>query len=97
MEVTWEFDLDDNDEYSLDIDAPSVALIVFSVLVLGIPFVAAEINWVVDSSDSLDKVRSFSELNRAVKIDVSAEIGSLFTVVADAADNVFVCSIAETV
>jgi hypothetical protein len=32
-----------------------------------------------------------------VKIDVSAEIGSLFTVVADAADNVFVCSIAETV
>ncbi len=97
MEVIWEFDLDDNDEYSLDIDAPSLALIVFPVLVLRIPFVAAEINWVVDSSDSLDKVRSFSELNRVVKIDVSDEIGSLFTVVADAVDNVFVCPIEETV
>jgi hypothetical protein len=32
-----------------------------------------------------------------VKIDVSDEIGSLFTVVADAVDNVFVCPIEETV
>jgi hypothetical protein len=93
MEVAYEYDVDDNGGYSLETNVSLIVAKVFSPVLLEIPDVAVEINRVVDSSDSLDKVRSFSELNRVVKIDVSDEIGSLFTVVADAAENEFVCSI----
>jgi hypothetical protein len=58
-EVAYECDVDDNDEYSMEIDALSVALIVFSLVLLEIAFVVAEINCLVDSSDSIDEVRSF--------------------------------------
>jgi hypothetical protein len=58
MEVAYVSDVDDNDEYSLDIDAPLAALIVLSLAVLEIPFVIAERNSLVDSSDSIDEVRS---------------------------------------
>jgi hypothetical protein len=44
MEVAYECDVEDKDEYSLDIDAPSVALIVLSLALFEIPFVVAEIN-----------------------------------------------------
>jgi hypothetical protein len=44
IEVAYECDVDDNDEYSLEIDALSVSLIVFSLVLLEIPFVVAEIN-----------------------------------------------------
>jgi hypothetical protein len=56
MEVPYECDVEDNDEYSLEIDAPSVALIVFSLVLLEIPFVVAEIDCVVDSSNCIDEV-----------------------------------------
>ncbi len=59
MEVAYVSDVDDNDEYSLDIDALSVALIVLCLALLEIPFVVAERNSLVDSSDSIDEVRSF--------------------------------------
>jgi hypothetical protein len=54
-----------------------------------------EINGRVDSSDSIDVVWSFWELNRVVNTDVSDEISSLFPVVADAVVNEFICSIVE--
>ncbi len=97
MEVAYERDVDDNDEYSLEFDALWVTLIVFSLVLLGIPFVVAEIYCVVDSSDSIDEVRSFWEINGVVNIGISDDIGSLFPVVADAVDNVFVFSIEESV
>jgi hypothetical protein len=56
MEVPYECDVEDNDEYSLEIDAPSVALIVFSLVLLEIPIVVAEIDCVVDSSNCIDEV-----------------------------------------
>ncbi len=59
MEVAYECDVDDNDEYSVEIDALSVSLIVFSLVLLEIPFIVAGINCVVDSSDCIDEVRSF--------------------------------------
>jgi hypothetical protein len=59
MEVVDECDVDDNDGYSLEIDTLSVPLAVFSLVLLEIAFVIAEINWAVDSSDSIDEVRSF--------------------------------------
>jgi hypothetical protein len=59
MEVAFECDVDNNDEYSFAIDALSVTLIVFSPVLLEIAFVVAEINCVVDSSDCIDEVRSF--------------------------------------
>jgi hypothetical protein len=81
----------------LEIEALSVTLIVFSLVLLEIPDVVVEINCAVDSSDSTDEVRPFWELSAAVNIDVSDEIDSLFTVAAGAVDNVFVCSIVESV
>jgi NADH:ubiquinone oxidoreductase subunit 4 (subunit M) len=59
MEVAYECDVDNDDRYSLEIDPLSVALIVFSLLLLEIAFVVVEINSVVDSSVSTDEVRSF--------------------------------------
>ncbi len=97
MEVAYECDLDDNDEYSFEIDALSVPVIVFSLELLEIPFVVEEINWVVDSCDSTDEVRSLWEVNGAVNVSFSDEIGSLFTVVPGAVENVVVCWIVESV
>ncbi len=51
----------------------------------------------MDSSDCIDEVRSFGELNGVVNINVSDEMGSLFAVVTDAVDNEFVCSFVECV
>jgi hypothetical protein len=59
MEVGYECDVDNNDEYSVEMDALSVTFIVFSPVLLEIAFVVAEINCVVDSSDCIDEVRSF--------------------------------------
>jgi hypothetical protein len=60
MEVAYECGLDDDDRYSLEIDALSLALIVFSLVLLEIAFVVVvEINCVVDSSVSTDEVRTF--------------------------------------
>jgi hypothetical protein len=95
IEVAYECDVDDDDRYSLEVDAISVALIVFSLVLLEIAFVVVEINCVVDSSVSTDEVRSFGELNGVVNIDVADEIGSLFPVVVDAVENEFVSSIVE--
>jgi hypothetical protein len=58
MEVVDECDVDDNDGYSLEIDTLSVPLAVFPLVLLEIAFVIAEINCAVDSSDSIDEVRS---------------------------------------
>ncbi len=88
IEVAYECDVDDNDEYSVETDILSVPLIVFSPVLLEIAFVVAEINCVVDSSDCIDEVRSFWEVNGVVNIDVSDEIGSLFPVVPDAVECV---------
>ncbi len=44
IEVAYECDVDDNDEYSVEIDTLSVSLIVFSLVLLEIAFVVAEIN-----------------------------------------------------
>jgi hypothetical protein len=97
IDVAYECDVDDDDRYSLEVDAISVPLIVFSLVLLEIAFVVVEINWLVDNSDSTDEVRSFCELNGVVNIDVFDEIDWLFPVVADAVDNGFVCSIVECV
>ncbi len=97
IEVAYECDVDDNDEYSVETDILSVPLIVFSPVLLEIAFVVAEINCVVDSSDCIDEVRSFWEVNGVVNIDVSDEIDSLFPVAADDVNNEFVCSIVECV
>jgi hypothetical protein len=59
IEVAYECDVDDNDEYSVETGTLSVPLIVFSPVLLEIAFVVAEINCVVDSSDCIDEVRSF--------------------------------------
>jgi hypothetical protein len=59
MEVGYECDVDNNDEYSVEMDALSVTFIVFSPVLLEIAFVVAEINCVVDNSDCIDEVRSF--------------------------------------
>jgi hypothetical protein len=81
----------------LEIDALSLALIVFSLVLLEIPVVVTKTNWFVDSSDSIDEVRSFWEVNGVVNTDVSDDIGWLFPVVADAVENSFICSIVEYV
>jgi hypothetical protein len=60
---------------------------VVSLLVLEILFVFVEINWVVDSSDSIDEVWLLSELNGAVNTDVSDEIDSLLEEVPVAMDK----------
>jgi hypothetical protein len=44
MEVAYECDVDDDDRYSLEIDALSLALIVFSLVLLEIPAVVTETN-----------------------------------------------------
>jgi hypothetical protein len=46
-------------EYECDVDALSVALIVFSPVLLEIAFAVVEINCVVDNSGSIDELRSF--------------------------------------
>ncbi len=56
-----------------------------------------EVNWFVDSIDSIDEVRSVSEAELVLNVDGCDEIESLFTVVADAVDNLLVCSIEENV
>jgi hypothetical protein len=73
-----------------------MVLNVFSVVPLEIPLVS-NINGPVDSFDSVDEISSVSEFRLVVNIDVGDEIKSLFTVVADAVDNLFVCSIEESV
>ncbi len=44
MEVAYECGLDDDDRYSLEIDALSLALIVFSLVLLETPVVVTETN-----------------------------------------------------
>jgi hypothetical protein len=56
-----------------------------------IPFLVVEINWVVDSSDSMEEVWSLCELNGVVNTEVSDEIDSLFDNVAVAMDNSSIC------
>ncbi len=97
MEVVDECDVDDNDGYSLEIDTLSVPLAVFPLVLLEIAFVIAEINCAVDSSDSIDEVRSLWELNGVVIADPSDEMGSLFDTVTVSVENVFVCAIVESV
>ncbi len=97
MEVVDECDVDDNDGYSLEIDTLSVPLAVFSLVLLEIAFVIAEINWAVDSSDSIDEVRSFWELNGVVNADPSDEMGLLVDAVTVSVENVFICAIVEGV
>ena len=70
---------------------------VFSPLVLEITLIVADINWVVDNSDSTDEVWSLSEVNRVVSVDVSDEAEFVFTIVTDGVDNVLVCCIEESV
>ncbi len=50
--------------------------------------------WVVDSPNS---VTVLEELDGLVNIDVSEEVASLFTVVADSVGNALVCRIVESV
>jgi hypothetical protein len=57
VEVISECDVDDKDEYSLEGDVFPIVLIVFSLVLLEILFVAA-INCDVDNSVSIDEVKS---------------------------------------
>jgi hypothetical protein len=95
-EVKYEGDVVATDRYSPEFVVSSIVLNVFSVVLLEIPLVS-NINGPVDSFDSVGEIRSVSEFGLVVNIDVSDEIESLFTVVADAVDNLFVCSIEESV
>jgi hypothetical protein len=95
-EVKYEGDVVATDRYSPEFVVSSIVLNVFSVVLLEIPLVS-NINGPVDSFDSVGEIRSVSEFGLVVNIDVSDEIESLFTVVADTVDNLFVCSIEESV
>jgi len=95
-EVKYEGDVVDNERYSPEFVVSSIVLNVFSVVLLEIPLVS-NINGPVDSFDSVGEISSVSEFELVVNIDVGDEIKSLFTVVADAVDNLFVCSIEESV
>ncbi len=105
-------DTNGKDELSIEIETPLIVVLtnsvsgedvssmvgnVVSLLVLEIPFVVVEINWLVDRSDSIDEVWSLCELNRVVSIDVSDEIDSLVNVVTVTVDNWLVCSVEEGV
>jgi hypothetical protein len=68
-------------------DVSSMVRNVVPLLVLEIKFIVVEINWVVDSSDSIDEVWSLSELTGVVNTDVSDKIDSLFEEVPVAMDN----------
>ncbi len=70
-------------------DVPSMVIDVFSLV--KIPFLVVEINWVVDSSDSMEEVWILCELNGVVNTEVSNEIDSLFDNVAVAMDNSSIC------
>ncbi len=96
VEVVYKGDVVATDRYSLDFVVSSIVLNVFAVVLLEIPLVS-NINGPVDSVDSVCEIRSVSEFGLVVNIDVRDEIESLFTVVADAVDNLFVCSIEESV
>ncbi len=87
IEVAYECAIVDNDIYSPALDVYSKVRNVVSLLVLEILFVFVEINWVVDSSDSIDEVWLLSELNGAVNTDVSDEIDSLLEEVPVAMDK----------
>ncbi len=90
--------VDDNDELSIELETPLFVIVpnsvsgedvssmvgnVVSLLVLEILFVVVEVNWVVDSSDSIDEVWSLCELDRWVSIDGSENI----SVVVDISDD----------
>jgi hypothetical protein len=94
--VVYKDDVVATERYSLDFVVSSIVLNVFAVVLLEIPLVS-NINGPVDSVDSVCEIRSVSEFGLVVNIDVRDEIESLFTVVADAVDNLFVCSIEESV
>ncbi len=85
--VAYKGDMVTTGEYSTELD------IVLAVPV-EIPFVS-ELNWEVDSSDSIDEVWSVLELNGVVNIDVCDDIELLFNAVAAPVDNGFVCAIEE--
>jgi hypothetical protein len=89
--------VDDNDKCSPVLDVFSMVCNVVSLLVLEIPFVVVEINWVVDSCDSIDEVWSLCELNRVVNIEVSDEIDSLLEEVPVAMDNSCRCVLDDSV
>jgi hypothetical protein len=65
---------------------------VFAVVLPEIVLVS-NIDWCVDNFGSIVEIRLVSEFELVVNIDVCDEIESLFTIVADAVDNIFVCSI----
>jgi hypothetical protein len=96
VEVVYKDDVVATERYSLDFVVSSIVLNVFAVVLLEMPLVS-NINGPVDSVDSVCEIRSVSEFGLVVNIDVRDEIESLFTVVADAVDNLFVCSIEESV
>jgi hypothetical protein len=91
MEVVYEGGIVDNERYSLDFVVSPIILNAFAVVLLEIPLVS-NINGLVDSFDPVDEIRSISEFELVVNIDVDDEIKSLFTV-----DNLSVCSIEESV
>ncbi len=96
MEVVYEGGIVDNERYSLDFVVSPIILNAFAVVLLEIPLVS-NINGPVDSFDSVSEISSVSEFGLVVNIDVRVEIESVFTVVAGAVDNLFVCSIEESV
>jgi hypothetical protein len=98
--------VDDNDELSIELETPLIVVLTnsgsgedvssmvgnaVSLLVLEIPFVVVELNWVVDRSDSIDEVWSLWEFNGVVNTEVSDEIDSLFDEVLVAMDNSSCC------
>jgi hypothetical protein len=98
--------VDNNDELSIELETPLIVVLTnsgsgedvssmvgnaVSLLVLEIPFVVVELNWVVDRSDSIDEVWSLWEFNGVVNTEVSDEIDSLFDEVLVAMDNSSCC------
>ncbi len=87
MGVAYECAIVDNDKDSPVLDVSSMVRNVVSLLVLEIPLVVAEMNWVVDSSGSTDEIWILWEFNGVVDIEVSDEIDSVFDEVLVAMDN----------
>lgn len=97
VEVTCLGNIDDDAEYSFEFDVSSIVFSMFVVAVLEIWWGVSDISWMVDSSNFVDEIRSISEFELVVNIDVLDVVEIVTGVVTDVVDNSFICSSEESV
>ncbi len=91
LEVTSEYNVDDNDEYAFEFVVPSDVSSKFLPVVPEIPVLVWSGNSLVDSSDSIDEIKLASELEVVVNNGVSDKVKLVFNVPTDAVDASLVC------